>query len=428
MDTKRTVYEADLQKSSANLKHEFDPELQELLTRAYHAPLDKKVLNSLNFSSKLYVPQSISTATGHIQSTLNQVSYTVNGSEKIIVDNVTCPWVKLSPKGDKLLMAYYRNNAAMFSVYNLTAQKMMTGEIAFPFLGEILGFNEPEDEVYVSRVNEKSNNLNSEIIKLNLATQQKETLKFQHSWSIYFEHASRLLNGRYAMAYERFKRYIAVYDLQTNKVMYLPGTIAFNDLESYRGDTLLALYSRNLLIEFTYDVVAEMFPFSYMTKYDKMSIDKETKEYLKWSESLLDGTKVIGGIQLKTIENPKTIEKLVNNRVHTEELYNVFAKEQSIGNAYCSVLGLLSKVYVDAAQETYFMNVNRHIQVGLINNCISINSTEYNKAYELDYYPIKVLDFNDNNMTVRGVDKYGFAIVKVYDFASLYSKYNIKGG
>lgn len=429
---RQPLYHEDLFRSQSRLLVESDTSLQQILSESYQAPLTNRNLSVLTFQDKIFIPAKIDMNGQTVRSEPDKVLLEKNGKTETIIGNIHCPWIIAGPSKQTLMIAFYRQDPmnAEIMVYDLSQKKQVGAIIPVNGLVAPLGFNKAETEVFYSNDFYKIN-------RYNLGSGHLQTWKLDTKHSTFFG-AVEMLNHRYIKQVSEQNLFISLYDVETGRYAFLP-RIRFHDITD--GNTTVpdhfvwSFWNETYVSFMNVDSLQKYYGKDFFDRYDSYirkggKLDEANElmnELFKFYKSY-----AVANVELKFEKYPhKLLEDIMENRVYTQpgdELMYAFPKS-SVRDGFTR-LSVNSPLLMKGRNITYATKENgADIYNGITalqkatdlyvltikNNIMVLLVSDHAEFFTLDYYPVRILENDKNKVTLLGIDRFAFPIVKTYD-------------
>jgi hypothetical protein len=441
---KTQYYYDEKTKSTAGLMYENDELLQTCLIDAYHPPATLKEIFRLSYWNMFNLPQKITAGDKKIYAGNKQIKIVANGKKRVLYKDLAYPYLLASSNKELVLITYDADSVTgdrRSLVYDVRNDRPLTDWISVDFHGnggDILGFSRDGSEFYYSRVGNVKKGKASQIVAYNIALGATRVITVGAG----FWQATKLINGRYAVAREHYWNYYSITDVRTGETMYLPCSytesicgVPVSDREEY---LMLSFSGIDFLCLARFDDIKTYFSADFLNKCQKMKPD----ERIDLTLSILN-EQIIPANKLKSLEalgskDYKSTFPGFKTRVHTEQNGTAFKIFQSYSYSTNNAKAINSSetlfqypnyIYYpfEGNYETHDIAFNDKLFLSINANTLNIKNpkAKLNKNFDLGYYPIKILDVQDDYFTVLGVDEYAFLVVKIYNLDVLYDKYGL---
>ncbi|MCX6210377.1 MAG: hypothetical protein NTZ59_12975, partial [Bacteroidetes bacterium] len=406
-------------------------------------------------------PQQIKLPGLTINSYADKVNYIKNGSEQTLTgENVYGPKLFLNPSKSKLLIAYYTSAGTdgkiALQVYDLAGIRKIgnaiTFEGKFQKYTQPLGFGLSDDEIVFTEFSAKSfsNRIEIVVYNYNIGKEVKRIKSEKLSGGFLgfrdeFQY-NKIINSRFVMGVSTYKDFYQLIDLQTEQSVVLP-KIIIDDCLNYGGaksDTILVLgTSPNMIYNsiITFNNLYKHFTKDEIKNFNTNKIKNDV--YLK---SLGNFTKLLIGVfYVDSLSGPseKKLEDCFVNKVYSENnSENKFFKgdrdptfvgaDGPRARINCPYDLMLFNSISLTKTNTYFKTrqieeTDKNKIIGIIDDKLYAYGFIENKLvsdkYQLDYYPLRIIDAQKEYVTIFGIDKYAFPIIKKYDIKKIFEKY-----
>ena len=449
---KRTVFFSESAKSQAGLLYEKEPSLQNALIEAYQAPVGKLNIDMIfNFSSKFFVSQEIELKNIIIKSYANKVSiFKGKAEQKLISENVNGPKLFINSAKTRLMIAYFTSlsddSKIALQLFDLGNMKSIGSTIFFEANKAIpvqpIGFGYSDNEIVYSEYKSKVLTGNFEIVVydyiLGREVKRIKSMKVSDgSLKLHFQF-NAIINGRFVKGISDLSReFLQLIDLKTERSVLIP-RLLLEDFVNYGekgSDTLLFLFSRsdkicNMMT--TFDFLYGLFNKEVITKFSK---DKVSDDFYKSFMKVC-----IGGFYVDSLKGPsnRNNEDYFVNKVYCEknmESKFFYGDYNGSGSARINCpydLFLSNSILLTKFNTFYktrqFEEISDNKLVTVVDDRLYVYGFLKNKLisnrFQLDYYPLRIIDAQKNYFTVFGIDKYAFPIVKKYDVNKIFEKYS----